>query len=145
MKGAKWMYPYYPYYVNPAHVPVYVNNYPNVRYHSNYYSSPYPYNQIRNYPQVNPAMLMKSANKMQVLVQEAVLVLGKISVSKQFSIELMTAAQQSKKEKVAGMIRSVGVKNLPEITYTPSGLHLKFSGNVEKVDCCHLIIDLRWE
>ena len=90
-------------------------------------------------------MLIKSAHKMQTLVQDAALVLGKINSSKQFAVDLMSAAQQSDKVKVERMIRSTGVRNFPEITYSPVGLHLKFSGDVGKVDCCHLIIDLRWE
>jgi hypothetical protein len=142
------MYPYYPYYyVNPAYVSAYVYSYPNVPYRTNYYystSQPYGYNQVRNYPEVNPDMLMKSAEKMRVLVHDATLLLNKISISKTFSIDLMAAAQQSNNKKVEEMIRSTGVKNTPSIAYTPDGLKLKFSGNVENVDCCHLGIDLRW-
>jgi hypothetical protein len=141
------MYPYYPYYVNPAHDLAYVNNYHYVRHYPNYFLNPfpYPYYQIRSYPQVNPTVFMDSATKMQVLIQDALLVLRKISASKQFSTELMSAAQQSNKEKVNRMIRSAGVKNIPQVTFTPTGIHLRFFGDVTKVDCCHLILDLRWE
>lgn len=106
----------------------------------------YPYGQpiYRQMNTVDPTMLMNSAKEMENLMKDASLLLAKMKASKQFSYELMNAAQQSKLVKVENMIKSTGVKKVPKVSYTPDGLHLDFKASADYNNCCILILKLRW-
>lgn len=119
-----------------------------------YYHQPLPYHHqinyhhnypaIRQYPQVDASLLYQSANETKKLMYDASLVLEKLSVSKEFDAELMYAAQTSDIEKVKRLIHSIGVKSKVDVRYTPDGLRLEFTTAVEPLDCCRLMIALRW-
>ena len=54
----------------------------------------------RQFPSVDPTFFTKSASEMQTLMSEASVILGRLSQSKQFASQVMTAAQQSDQAKV---------------------------------------------
>lgn len=109
-----------------------------------YLYSPYVQSLNRQLPTVNPAIFMNSAKEMEELMKDAGRLLTKIAASKQFSYELMSAAQASKVAIVTNMIKSTGVKKIPRISYTPDGLHLDFKMSDDNSNCCILTLKLRW-
>ena len=111
--------PYYPYFVN-------TNSY------------------IREFPPVNPSLLKTSAKLMESLLQDALKIVRQISSQPQFAQQLMTFAQLSKNEEVNELIKHVGIKNIPLVTYNPDGLHLAFQGVENNMECCKLDIAVRW-
>ena len=111
-------------------------------YHHSYY--PPAFGSARPIPAVNPELLYKSANQTKKLMREANLVLDKISQSKEFDRKLMYAAQASNVEEVKRLIRSIGVASDIDIHFTPDGFRVEFRSKVEDIDCCKVIIALRW-
>lgn len=111
-------------------------------YHPTYY---YPaYWPTRNYPAVDANLLYQSANESKKLMKEASRVLDKLAESKEFDAELMYAAQASDIEEVKHLIHSIGVTSDVDVTYNPDGLRLEFRSKVANIDCCKLLIVLRW-
>lgn len=128
------------YYPSTNHRPVY---YPRHVYFPVYTPIlPRPY--IRVYPPVDPTLFTESAESMQQLMKEASIILEKLSDSKQFASEVMSAAQESNKEKVSQLLASTGVHSSVDVDFTPDGINLHMSSEVEGKDCCHLTITLRW-
>lgn len=77
-------------------------------------------------------------------MKDASILLDRMSNSKEFSLQLMGAAQESNQEKVNSLIKNTGIQTIPKVSYTPDGLQLAFSKNVNNLDCCHLRLSLRW-
>lgn len=98
----------------------------------------------RTYPQVDPTTFSESATSMEQLMKEASIILHRLSESKGFAAEVMTAAQQGQKEKVEQLIKSTGIHAGVKVDYTPDGLSLHMSSEVSGQECCHLTITLRW-
>lgn len=92
------------------------------------------------YPPVNPQKFLTSAQKIQAVMQQAHLLLDKITSSEQFAHDLMDAAQHANNEKVNQMIKSVGITNTFDVKYTPDGIRVVL---IEK-NCCSLTILLNW-
>lgn len=116
-------------------------------YHPSYYYPQYgrtAYWPIRQFPNVDPTVLHQSANETKKLMQEASLVLDKLADSKEFDTKLMNAAQASNKEEVTRLIHSLGVTSNVNVRYTPDGFNLEFTSKVANVECCRLIVALRW-
>lgn len=113
-----------------------VNNQPSYFYH------PIPYN--RSFPEVNPNTFMTSAKYMQSLMKDASVLLEKMADSKEFAKQLMSAAQESKQNLIEDQIKHTGIQNIPIVTYTPDGLKLQFSKEVDQINCCNLTLALRW-
>lgn len=116
-------------------------------YHPGYYYPPVVppgYWPVRQLPQVDPNLLYQSANESKKLMNDASIVLNKLSESKEFDAQLMFAAQASDITKVKRLIHSIGVASAVEVTYTPDGLRLEFTSKVANLDCCRLLISLRW-
>jgi hypothetical protein len=107
------------------------------------YSACYPY-QRQPYPNVDANLLHQSANVTKVLMKDASTILEKLSESKEFDAQLMYAAQVSDMKEVNRLINSIGVKSKVEVHFTPDGLRLEFTSKVEPLDCCRLLIALRW-
>ncbi|KMJ59284.1 hypothetical protein AB685_06925 [Bacillus sp. LL01] len=99
---------------------------------------------VRVYPEVDATLFAESAESMQQLMQEASIILKKLSDSKQFASEVMGAAQQGNKEKVSQLLISTGVHSGVEVDFNPDGINLNMTSEVEGKDCCHLTITLRW-
>ncbi|MCM3619006.1 hypothetical protein M3936_15565 [Sutcliffiella horikoshii] len=128
------------YYPSTYHQPVY---YPRHVYFPVYTPIP-PRSYVRVYPPVDPTVLTESAESMQQLMKEASIILQKLSNSKEFASEVMSAAQEGNKEKVSQLLESTGVHSGIEVSFNPDGIHLDMSSEVEGKDCCHLTITLRW-
>ncbi|WP_173916869.1 hypothetical protein [Halobacillus sp. Marseille-Q1614] len=113
-----------------------------VYYYPNYY---YPmYWPVRYYRQVDAELLHGSAVESKKLMKDASLVLDMLADSKEFDEQLMQAAEQSNEQEVKRLIDSIGVSSKVEVHYNPDGLRLEFSSQLHGVDCCKLLIALRW-
>ena len=97
----------------------------------------------RSLTNTDPDLFIKSAKLSQSLLQDAKTVIDTFANSKPFSKRLMTAAQESNKTVVTTMIRQTGVKTVPDIKYTPDGIHLDFYHKTGE-DLCHIIVNLKW-
>ncbi|XXM70509.1 hypothetical protein ACQ0QQ_12335 [Lysinibacillus sphaericus] len=129
------------------------------RYHPFYHGVQSPYQQHhmrRNYPQY-PAYLyrnnfppietktfMASADKTLTLMDSAHFVLTKIKNDTSFAHKLMNLAQQSNTAEVLKLIRQTGVKVVPVVSFNPDGIHMVFDEKLGEIDCCHLIVEVRW-
>lgn len=105
---------------------------------------PIPFYNPRQYQPVNTTLFKQSATKTLSILKDAEKIVEKISNSEDFSKRLMTFAQQSKLIEVKKMISSIGVKTIPEIRFTPSGLVLNFSNSQSEPNCCLLQLKIRW-
>jgi hypothetical protein len=105
--------------------------YPNVHYRN-------------NFPPVETKTFMASADKTLTLMESANLVLTKIKEDTSFAHQLMELAQQSNTSEVLQLIRRTGVKVVPVVSFNPDGIHMVFDEKLGQVDCCHLIVVVRW-
>ncbi len=130
------MFPVYSYTAHFWHPPV------------QYRTPHYPFHRaqvpFRQYPEVDPSIFMSSAQHMQPLLRDAGTLLNKMAESRKFSYDLMSAAQESDKQKVEKIIREAGIQIIPKITYNPDGLNLYFTTGENEMTCCHLMLQLRW-
>lgn len=100
---------------------------------------------FRPYPEVNTKLFKASAQKAITLMADAILVMEKIHSTSSYSNDLMSAAQQSNQAEVERLIQSAGIKKKPKITYNPDGITMNFQDFVGDRECCHIILQLRWE
>lgn len=100
-----------------------------------------PNSTANQYPAVNPDIFMDSAEKALSLISDATILLNKMKSSKGFSTELMNFAQKSKTKEVERLIKSVGIKKVPEVEFNPDGLILDFRGEAA---CCYLTLKVKW-
>lgn len=141
------MYPTYS-YPYPTYG-VYSNGYRNsygytpVFYNGTHYRHPVMPRQGQ-FPAVDPKGLEESAEKFLELMQQAHLIIDKISGSRQFAYELMSAAQVSDQEKVEKMLKSTGVTIKMTTKYTPTGIQIILKNSEVAGGCCDLMIALRW-
>ncbi|MFD9627993.1 hypothetical protein [Peribacillus muralis] len=91
----------------------------------------------------NPDLLVKSAKTSQSLLLDVQKVMDILATSKPFANGLMTAAQASEKNLVADMIRKIGIKNEPDITYNPDGIRFDFHPKTGEINS-HIIVSLKW-
>lgn len=97
------------------------------------------------YPPIQPQQFMDSAGKMTPLLDDAKIIMNKVSQSKDFSEKLMDAAQKSNMGELHRIIKGTGVTHTPGIKFDPDGFTLIFSNKTANIDCCHLTIILRWK
>ncbi|WP_078379209.1 hypothetical protein [Sutcliffiella halmapala] len=126
-------YPQPHYYPRNSYFPIYPAMY---SHHEHMY---------RPYPPVDSTFFTESAGAMQQLMKEASVILQKLSHSKEFATEVMSAAQEGQKDKVEQLLKSTGVHSGVEVDYNPDGINLKLASSVDGADCCHLTITLRWK
>ena len=98
-----------------------------------------------DYPPVQPKQFMDSADKTKPLLDDAQLVMDKVSQSRDFAVKLMDAAQKSNMDELNRLIKSTGVSSTPGIKFNPDGFTLMFNNKTANIDCCHLTIILRWK
>ena len=98
---------------------------------------------LRPYSATNPDLLVKSAKTSQSIMLDVKKVMDTLATSKPFSNRLMTAAQASEKSVVIDMIRKIGIKNEPDITYNPDGIRFDFYPKAGEENC-HIIVSLKW-
>lgn len=96
------------------------------------------------FPAVNPSHLYESAKRSRKLMSEASILLDHLATSKEFDTKLMEAAQRSNTAEVTRLIRSLGISADVDVHYNPDGLRLEFTSKIDGVDCCRLLISLRW-
>nr|WP_295971408.1 hypothetical protein [uncultured Bacillus sp.] len=132
---------YYPLYSNHS-----LPSSRHYRSHTPFHFLPYyrPFISCRNVLPVNPSIFMNSARLTQMLLKDGGIILEKLAVSKTFSGNIITAAQSSDKNKVVSLLQSTGIQNTPKVSYTPNGLTLSFVHEENQIDCCHLILKIRW-
>jgi hypothetical protein len=137
-----------PYVVNPYYQPAETRSVP-----VNYVPTPYSYdayqqhwdlNVPRHYPQVDTGQLEDSVTRFQKLIKEADLLINRLANSKEFSTQLMSAAQKSDKNKVIQLIREAGVSIHVTTTFTPTGIRIILDNSEVEGGCCDLMIALRW-
>jgi hypothetical protein len=97
-----------------------------------------------NFPQIETKTFMASADKTLTLMESAHLVLIKIKTDLSFANQLMNLAQQSNTPEVLQLIRRTGVKVVPVVSFNPDGIHMVFDEKIGEVDCCHIIVNVRW-
>lgn len=95
----------------------------------------------RQYPPADPAVFMKSADVVPILLQDAQKIAGKVASSQVFSKNLMEAAQKNEKQKAIAEIQTIGLTSLIDIAYTPDILTIRL---FEKDGCCQLNLQIRW-
>ncbi|UTI42284.1 hypothetical protein [Niallia sp. RD1] len=99
---------------------------------------------FREFPEVNPAKLMDSAKDTLTLLPDLEACLNQLVNSPDFSKNLMSAAQLSKTATVEQLIKSIGIKEIPKISYNPDGITLNFDHKNKPPHCCYLSVQLRW-
>ncbi|MCA0150822.1 MULTISPECIES: hypothetical protein [Rossellomorea] len=127
------MYRYHPFYppVQRPYSPIHSRAQPFPSHH-------------RNYPPVETKTFMSSAGKTLNLLGDAQKVLQKINTSKDFSSKFMNAAQQSNVPEVHKLLQTIGTRVQPIVSFNPDGVRLVFDEKLGQVDCCHLIVIIRW-
>ncbi|MFT8320075.1 MAG: hypothetical protein ABF649_04150 [Bacillus sp. (in: firmicutes)] len=119
--------------------------YPYMRQHSLIYHPFLHYPLLfRKLPTVNPNQFIQSAQDSLTLLKDAETILTKIAQSKEFSTQLMSAAQASQNQTVNQLIHSLGTKNIPKISYNPDGITFNFDHKNQAPHCCYLSFQLRW-
>lgn len=96
------------------------------------------------FPPVNIEKFDISAHQFQRLMEQARLFVNKIVNSSQFAYELMDAAQRSDKNKVEEMIRTTGITIAFHVQFTPTAIQIILDNSTEKVNCCQLLVGLKW-
>jgi hypothetical protein len=104
---------------------------------------PPPY-MIRQYPPINPTLFSQSAATAQTLMNDASVILKKLSESKSFAKSVMSAAQEGKTKEVQRMIQSLGMKSKVDLYFNPDGIRFTLSPRPGTFLCCQLVIGLRW-
>ncbi|MCA1055572.1 hypothetical protein LCM10_11305 [Rossellomorea aquimaris] len=102
------------------------------------------YHYRNNFPPVETKTFMASADKTLNLMESAHFLLAKIKSDTSFARQLMDLAQQSNKPEVLKLIRRTGIKVVPVVSFNPDGIRMVFDEKLGEVDCCHLILIVRW-
>ncbi len=146
MEGGSPVYYYgHPYMVYPYYLPQSIGTVPvnyAPMYRNNLIQS--TVRQQNQYPPVDTEQLDKSVHKFQDLMKQANLLLAKLAEDPVFAKELMSAAQQSKSEKVNKMIESTGITIDVKTSFTPTGIRIILNNSEIAGQCCNLLIALRW-
>ncbi|MEK4091972.1 MULTISPECIES: hypothetical protein [unclassified Viridibacillus] len=92
------------------------------------------------FPPVNTHKFKTSAKEIQNIMQQAHLLVDKISVSEKFAHDLINAAQLSNKTEVDRLISSTGITITFDTKYTPDSIRINLTEN----GCCGLTVILNW-
>ena len=136
-----------PYVVNPYYQPAGMRYVPEQYIPTPHYydaNQPWDLSVPRQYPQVDTGQLEDSVTRFQKLIKEADLLINRLANSREFSTQLMSAAQKSDKNKVNQLIRSTGVTIKIKTTFTPTGIRIILDNSEVEGGCCDLMIALRW-
>ena len=112
--------------MNPYYQPAGIDMYPNSMFLHPIImiQSTMGFKRFRQYPQVDTGQLEDSVTRFQKLIKEADLLINHLANSREFSTQLMSAAQKSDKNKVIQLIREAGVSIHVTTTFTPTGSEL---------------------
>ncbi|RHW42624.1 hypothetical protein D1B31_03255 [Neobacillus notoginsengisoli] len=83
---------------------------------------------------------MSSARALRPALAEAGILANKIAGSRDFSKQIMDAAQQSKPDAVRRLIVSAGIRKNVQITYNPDGVTI----DLAEQGCCKVSLSMRW-
>ncbi|CDQ19781.1 hypothetical protein SAMN05192559_103280 [Halobacillus karajensis] len=108
------------------------------------YLHPYPQPYNRIYPEVDEDLFVQSASSMERLMDDARKVVERISHSHEFANEVMGAAQEADQTKIDTLIQSTGLESPFKAEYNPDRLRLQLTSSYEQVECCQLVVVLRW-
>ena len=136
-----------PYVVNPYYQPAGMRYVPEQYVPTPHYydaNQPWDLSVPRHYPQVDTGQLEDSVTRFQKLIKEAELLINRLANSREFSTQLMSAAQKSDKNKVIQLIREAGVSIHVTTTFTPTGIRIILDNSEVEGGCCDLMIALRW-
>ena len=122
----------------------YGSTYHPIAYHHDPYPA-FPPTYYRQYPPIDPTLFNKSAVTMQRLMGDASRLLDRLARSRRFAHKIMSAAQESQTAEVKKLIESIGVQSKVDLYYDPDGIRITLSENIEQVECCRLVIALRWK
>lgn len=101
--------------------------------------------QVQNsFPPVNTEKLHVSAERFQLLIQDARLLTDKIVSDATFASDLMNAAQLSDQETVDKLIQSTGITIKTKTYYSPTGIQVEFDSTEIGESCCKLDMRLMW-
>ncbi|MBU5266448.1 hypothetical protein [Virgibacillus proomii] len=120
-------------------------SYPYLMYPGLIYLVPM-YRTRQQFPPFNTTHFFASANEIKQLMNDAHIVLNKLSTSKQFDKQVMNAAQKSDEKEVKRLIKSLNIKSIVDVKFNPDYLQLRFrQKTVENVPaCCSLTLALKW-
>lgn len=122
-----------------------------------YYWYSYPFqNQNRvtytpvNHPnhyrqQLDPTLFMTSANDSQLLLNDALTIVRKISTDQNFARKIMEAARESKFSVVESLIASIGVSSIVDIWFNPDGMRIELPTNPQDKGKAMLKLSLIWQ
>ncbi|MEH6943264.1 hypothetical protein [Bacillus sp. JJ722] len=134
------------------HILPYINYTPYNPYIPAYYMIPqplcYPANirhRVITYPPVDPTIFMKSANKIQELLEDAHKLSAQVSKSHAFSKQIIEAAQESKTDKIKQLLSTLALKNRSDIYYNPDGIIITLKPKDPHNNCCTVSVSLKWQ
>lgn len=96
------------------------------------------------YPPVDSSPFRQSAETTKRLLSEAGKITDRIASSSAFASELMSAAQRGEKATVERLVKSIGVKDVLETTFTPDGIRFQLRADPTAANCCVLMFTIRW-
>lgn len=105
---------------------------------------PHPFQVQNAFPPVNTEKLHTSAERFQLLIHDARLLVDKIASDPAFANELMNAAQLSDQEQVDQLVMSTGVTIKANAHFSPSGIRFEFDSTEQGAGCCKLDMHLMW-
>ncbi|MBU8906060.1 hypothetical protein [Desertibacillus haloalkaliphilus] len=106
------------------------------------------YNQNRRrkrpFPDVDPSSFMDSASASQQLLDSASRLTTAISNDREFSHQIMDAAQRSDFDEVDRLIKEVGIPTEVKTSFNPDLVTFEMNQEVNGMHCCRLVMRLRW-
>ena len=103
-----------------------------------------PHESQYQYPPVDTEKLHESAEKFQELMNQADLLIDKLSSDQVFAKDLMSSAQEANESKVNELIKSTGITIDVKTTFTPTGIQIILDNSDSGGGCCNLLIGLKW-
>ncbi|WLR41262.1 hypothetical protein LC087_09960 [Bacillus carboniphilus] len=97
---------------------------------------PYYY---RPFPAISPNTFIESAKTIPPYLKDLTSLAEKISSDRQYSEQLMNAAQESDQQKVDSLIQGLNLEHSIKTTYTPDGVRFEISSTR-----CRVSMSLRW-
>ncbi|MDQ0857642.1 hypothetical protein QFZ72_001121 [Bacillus sp. V2I10] len=115
-------------------------------YFNPYYPAHYPCDQYmrRPLPEVDSSQFVHSASQMDGLLTDAKKLTAYLSTSKEQAKKILAAAQASNSVLVKKLLRASGITNELETEFNPDGVRLILSYKNPDLNCCRLIVVLRW-
>ncbi|WP_307430638.1 hypothetical protein [Bacillus sp. V2I10] len=98
----------------------------------------------RPLPEVDSSQFVHSASQMDGLLTDAKKLTAYLSTSKEQAKKILAAAQASNSVLVKKLLRASGITNELETEFNPDGVRLILSYKNPDLNCCRLIVVLRW-